>query len=258
MSNLLVRLKPDTFEDIIAILGLYRPGPLEAKMTESYVRRKHGREALEFLDQSLKEVLEETYGVVVYQEQVMRIANILAGFSLNEADGLRKAMGKKIPEVMEKFRDLFVQGAVKKGVDRSRADEIYGKIKKFAGYGFNKSHSTAYGLITYQTAFLKANHPRPYMAALLSCEASDTDKIDEYRRECRRMGIEVLGPDINKSEHDFTVEEEGIRFGLVALKGLGDKAIEEILEARKRVVRFDSLADLILEVDLHTVNRLAL
>jgi DNA polymerase-3 subunit alpha len=258
MSSLLVRLKPDCFEDIIALLALYRPGPLKSGMVESYVRRKHGMEDVEYLHDSLKEVLKETYGVIVYQEQVMRIANILAGFTMNDADSLRKAMGKKKTSVMAKFRDMFIEGAVKNGVGREMAGDIYDKIEFFAGYGFNKSHSTAYGIITYQTAYLKANYPLQFMAALMSCDAADSDKVGEYREECKRMGIEIRGPDFNESAHDFTISDGAIRFGLSAIKGLGEKAIESIGDARQRLGRFESLFDLLTEVDLRSINRSAL
>ncbi|MHC4942497.1 MAG: DNA polymerase III subunit alpha [Planctomycetota bacterium] len=258
MSSLLVRLKPDCFEDIIALLALYRPGPLKSGMVDSYVRRKHGMEDVEYLHDSLKEVLKETYGVIVYQEQVMRIANILAGFSMNDADSLRKAMGKKKTSVMAKFRDMFIGGAGENGVDREMAADIYDKIEYFAGYGFNKSHSTAYGIITYQTAYLKANYPLQFMASIMSCDASDSDKIGEYREECKRMGIEVLGPEFNESDHDFTICDGRIRFGLSAIKGLGEKAIESIVEARRRLGRFETLFEMLLELDLRSVNRSAL
>ncbi len=255
MSNLLVRLRPDTFEDIIALLALHRPGPLNSGMVETYVRRKHGLEEVECLHDSLSEILEETYGVIVYQEQVMRIAHILAGFSLNDADSLRKAMGKKDPKVMAKFRNMFVEGAGRKGVTVEQAGDIYDKIEFFAGYGFNKSHATAYGVITYQTADLKANHPIPFMASVMSCDASNTDRIAEYRLECKQMGIEVLGPDINKSDHDFTACDSAIRFGLSAIKGIGEKTIEGIIASRGEGGAFRSLPDLLLRVDLKTVNK---
>jgi DNA polymerase-3 subunit alpha len=258
MSNLLVRLKPDTFEDIIALLALYRPGPLKSGMVDSYVKRKHGHEEVDYLDDCLKEVLKDTYGVIVYQEQVMRIANILAGFSLNDADSLRKAMGKKKTEVMAKFRDMFIDGAERLGHDRAKAADIYDKIEFFAGYGFNKSHSTAYGVITYQTAYLKANYPLEFMAALMSCDAGNSDKIAEYRDECKRMGIEVLGPDFNESDHDFTIGDGTIRFGLSAIKGVGDKAIETIIESRRRKGGFATLQEMLIEVDLKAVNKIVL
>jgi len=258
MSNLLMRLKPDTFEDIIALLALYRPGPLKSGMVDSYVKRKHGMEEVDFLHDSLKEVLQETYGVIVYQEQVMRIANILAGFSMNDADSLRKAMGKKKTEVMAKFRDMFVDGAEARGVARAKAADIYDKIEYFAGYGFNKSHSTAYGFITYQTAYLKANYPLQFMAALMSCDAANTDKLSEYRDECKRMNIALLGPDFRESEHDFVPGDGTIRYGLSAIKGLGEKAIESIVTARQQIGGFDSIFDMLSEVNLKGINKSAL
>ena len=259
MRKLLMNLKPDSFEDIIACLALYRPGPLKSGMVDTYVERKHGREPVEYLHDSLKEILEDTYGVIVYQEQVMRISNVLAGFTLNDADALRKAMGKKKKEVMAKFRTMFVEGAEKKGVDPAKAGDIYDKIEYFAGYGFNKSHSTAYGVVTFQTAWLKAHYPVEFMAALMSCDTSDSDKIAEYRRECGNLGIKVLGPDFNESDHDFTpLGDDTIRFGLGAVKGVGDKAIETIVEARRKVGRFDSIQSMLLEIDLTAVNKTAL
>jgi len=258
MSNLIVRLKPDTFEDIIALLALYRPGPLNSGMVDSYVNRKHGIERVDYLHPSLEEVLEETYGVIVYQEQVMQIANILSGFSMNDADSLRKAMGKKKVEVMVRFRDMFIDGAVSKGVGREKASNIYDKIEFFAGYGFNKSHSTAYGIITYHTAYLKTHYPIQYMASLMTCDASDSDKVAEYIQECELMDIQVLVPDFNESDHDFSISGSAIRFGLSAIKGIGNKAIESIIDSRRRCGGFRSIQHMLTEVDLKAVNKTAI
>jgi len=258
MSNLLVKLKPDCFEDIIALLALYRPGPLGSGMVDLYVERKHGRQEVEMLHDMLSDILEETYGVIVYQEQVMRIANVLANFSLNDADMLRKAMGKKKREVMVKFRKEFINGAVANGVKSKDAGDIFDKIEYFAGYGFNKSHSAAYALITYRTAYLKANHTLEYMSALMSCDSSNSDKVAESVEECDRMGIKVLIPDYNESTPDFAIVGDSIRFGLNAIKGLGEKTAEAIVAAREAVGGFKSLSHMLEHVDLSTMNKLGL
>jgi DNA polymerase-3 subunit alpha len=200
----------------------------------------------------LEPVLKETYGVILYQEQVMRIANVMAGFSMADADALRKAMGKKIPEIMAKFKDQFVKGAVKHGVAEPIAVQVFDLMAYFAGYGFNKSHSAAYGIVSYQTAYLKANYPVEYMCALMSCTIGNTDKMAEYLEECRQMKIEVLPPDINRSDFGMTIEDGRIRFGLGAVKGTGDRAIHHILEARKKP--FKGLYDFAEAVDPHKVD----
>jgi len=258
MSNLLVKLKPDCFEDLIALLALYRPGPLGSGMVDLYVERKHGRQEVEMLHDMLSEILEETYGVIVYQEQVMRIANVLADFSLNDADMLRKAMGKKKREVMLKFRKDFISGAAAKNVKNKDAGDIFDKIEYFAGYGFNKSHSAAYALITYRTAYLKANYPLEYMSALMSCDSSNSDKISECVDECDRMEIKVLGPDFNESMPDFSIVEDKIRFGLNAIKGLGEKTAEAIASARRTEGGFKSISHMLEHIDLSTLNKLGL
>jgi DNA polymerase III subunit alpha len=259
MSELLVKLKPDCFEDIIALLALYRPGPLRSGMVDLYVERKHGRQEVEMLHDDLTDILTETYGVIVYQEQVMRIANVLSGFSLNDADMLRKAMGKKKPEVMQKFRREFVDGAVARGVNKKDAGDIFDKIEFFAGYGFNKSHSAAYALITYTTAYLKANYTVEYMSALMSCDSGNSDKIADYVEECERMQFKVLGPDYNDSKPDFSISGNDIRFGLNAIKGLGEKAAESIVEARGEAGgRVESISDMLERIDLKTFNKLGL
>lgn len=255
-KELLKKLKPDHFADILPLVALYRPGPLQSGMVDSFINRKHGREEVVYPHPSLEPILKETYGVILYQEQVMRIANRLAGFTLNQADNLRKAMGKKKPEIMAKFKDQFVNGAVTNGIPRETAKSIFELMEYFAGYGFNKSHSAAYAVITYQTAYLKANYPVQYMVAQMSCEKQNTDKIAEYIEDCRHMGIEVIPPDVNESQNDFTISDNNkIRFGLGAIKNVGGKAIESIIEARNTSGRFTSLLDLCKRVDLRVVNK---
>ncbi len=258
MRELLKGMKPDVFEDIVAILALYRPGPLGSGMVETFVNRKHGREPIEYPHPSLESILKETYGVMVYQEQIMRISNVLAGFTLEEADNLRKAMGKKKPEVMEKFKGKFVKGSAARGCDEKLASEIWETMAFFAGYGFNKSHTVAYGLVTYRTAYLKANFPEQFLAACMSIDRGDTDKVGLYLGECALSNIKVLGPDVNASQLDFAIEEGKIRFGLGAIKGVGEKAVEAVLEARKKLGRpFKSIAEMFEVVDAASLNRAA-
>lgn len=266
MKKLLARLKPDCFEDLIAALALYRPGPLESGMIEMFVRRKHGQEAIEYPHPALEPILRDTYGCIVYQEQVMLISNHLSGFSLNEADNLRKAMGKKKPEIMAKFSAQFIDGAEKNGCSRQAAQEIWDNIIKFGGYGFNKSHSTAYALITYQTAYLKANHRVAFLASNMTCESHDSDKIRAFLADCKRARVPVLPPDMRFSRWEFEPEalpvrdgragEHGIRFGLAAIKGTGQKAIEALLAARSEHAPGAQLADLCGGVDHNEVTKL--
>ena len=258
MRALLARIKPSRFEDLIDILALYRPGPLGSGMVETYIRRRNGEEAVEFLHPALEPILKETYGVILYQEQVMRIANVLAGFSMTEADHLRKAMGKKRAEIVADNRERFIEGAVKNGVPRDIAEKIYEQMAYFAGYGFNKSHSAAYAVVAYRTAYLKANFPLHFMAALLTSEIGKQEKIAEYVVDCRQMKIKLLPPDINRSYADFRVEGDGVRYGLAAIKGVGVKAVEEIVRARQEGGEFKSLYDLCERVDLRVVGRSAL
>jgi len=261
MRDLLVKMKPDRFEDLIAVLALYRPGPLGSGMVETYVRCKHGQESIPKRHPILDSILEETNGVILYQEQVMRIANKLAGFSLNEADTLRKAMGKKKRELLQSFREKFVRGAVARGVDEAFAREIFGLMEFFGGYGFNKSHSTAYALISYQTAYLKANYPIEFLAGNLCCELENSDKLAELLDECRRLGIRLLPPDVNASAIYFSVEDgDAIRFGLGAIKNVGIRAMESIVTAREARPegRFDTLYDLCESIDLRLNNRTVL
>jgi DNA polymerase-3 subunit alpha len=235
MRKLLARLRPDRFEDLIAVLALYRPGPLESGMVEMFTRRKHGEEAVAYPHASVEAILRDTYGCIVYQEQVMLISSVLAGFSLNEADNLRKAMGKKKPEIMEKFAAQFVAGAAKNGCPEPVARETWDNIVKFGGYGFNKSHSTAYALITYQTAYLKANHRVEFLAANMACEMETSDKVKALFDDARRAGVEVRGPDLRRSNWRFEPEQGAIRYGLGAIKGTGERAIEALLAARARL-----------------------
>ncbi len=255
MKELIRRLKPSTFTDLIALVALYRPGPLESGMVDDFVKRKHGEVEVEYLLPELEPILKETYGVIVYQEQVMKIAQELAGYSLGEGDLLRRAMGKKIPEVMEAQKDRFMKGALERGVDPKKAETIFDLMAKFAGYGFNKSHSAAYALIAYQTAYLKAHYPIPFMTSLLSNELGNTDGVVKFLAECRASGIEVLPPDINKSEEGFTIEGEKIRFGLAAVKNVGESAIQSITTEREKKGHFKDLEDFISRVDLRKVNK---
>jgi DNA polymerase-3 subunit alpha len=253
MRDLLRQLRPSCIEDIVALVAMYRPGPME--QIPKFIERKHGRSKVEYEHPLMEAILKETYGIMVYQEQVMRIASDLAGFSLGEADILRRAMGKKSAELMAEQRKKFVDGAIKRGVTEKKADKIFGLMEQFAGYGFNKSHAAAYAIIAYQTAYLKANYPVEFMAALLTSETNDTDKIVKYIEECRVMGLEVLPPDVNESSSDFTVVEDKIRFGLVAVKNVGETAIQSILTARKNEGRFGTLYDFCERVDLRLVNK---
>ncbi len=254
-KDLLRRLRPDKFEDIIAAVALYRPGPLQSGMVDSFIRRKHGEESIDYLHPSLQDILDETYGTIIYQEQVMRLASRLAGFSLGQADMLRRAMGKKKPEVMREQRGKFVEGAVANGISAEDAGRIFDIVQEFASYGFNKSHSAAYGLLSYRTAYLKAHYPVEFMTALLSCDRDNTTKVVRLIEAARSMGIRILPPDVNASELDFTVSGDAIRFGLGAIKNVGSIAIESILAARAESGPFASLFDFCERVDLRRVNR---
>ena len=255
MRDLLKKLIPERFEDLIALLALYRPGPIGSGMLDDFMKRKHGVIPIKYEHPKLESILKETYGIMVYQEQIMQIASVLAGFSLAQADILRKAMGKKIPEVMEKERKNFLTGCVKNGIKESTASKIFDLIEYFSGYGFNKSHSTAYALISYRTAYLKANYPVEFMTALLTSERDNTDKIVEYVNESLRMGLKVQPPDINESDALFKVEDEStIRFGLLAIKNVGHGAAESIVTQREKT-KFKSLEDLCQRIDLRLANR---
>jgi len=255
MQDLLTRLKPGCFEDIIALVALYRPGPIESGMIDDFIACKHGRQKVEYLLPELESILKETYGVIVYQEQVMQVAQKLAGYSLGQADILRKAMGKKKAEVMAAQRESFLEGAQKNNLDPRKAEEIFDLMAQFAEYGFNKSHSAAYGYVSYQTAYLKAHYPVEFMAGLLMEDMNNTDKVIKNIAECRSMGIKVLPPDVNESELSFTVVDNNIRFGLAAVKNVGSKAAAEIIRVRGIEGRFTSLFDLCGRVDLSKVNR---
>ncbi len=262
MQSLNERLRPDNFEDIIAVLALYRPGPMESGMLDDFIERKHGRKKVfypfeEVSFDSLKETLEPTYGMIVYQEQVMQIVQIIGGFSLGYADIIRRAMGKK--KDMSGYKEEFCDGAVKQGYEREKAGKLFELIEKFAGYGFNKSHSAAYAMITFQTAYLKCYYPQEFMAALLTSEQDNTDKIVKYIDEVKRLGIKLLPPSVNKSFIEFsaiTTEdgEEAILFGLGAVKGMGSSAISKIIEARQEK-EFESLDDFISRIDTTKVNK---
>jgi len=259
MRELLKKMKPDCFEDLIAILALYRPGPLGSGMVDTFVRRKHGMEEVTYPHEVLEPILEDTYGTLVYQEQIMLIANQMAGFTMNEADNLRKAMGKKSEALMAKFRPRFVEGAGEKGVPRQVSETIWEQMTHFAKYCFNKSHTTAYAVVTNETAWLKAHYPVEFMAALMTCDMGNTDKVVRYMGECRRMGIEVSPPDLNVSGAEFTAQDGRIRFGLGAVKGVGLGAIDSMVTARDGDLdgRFSSLFEFAENVDLHLVNRTA-
>jgi DNA polymerase-3 subunit alpha len=255
MKDLLVRLKPACFADVTALVALYRPGPLDSGMVEDFVERKHGRRAVAYQLPELEPILRETYGVILYQEQVMQIAGALARYSMAQADGLRKAMGKKIAAKMAEHRELFMAGARENGVPEDKATGIFDLMEKFGGYGFNKSHSAAYALIAYQTAYLKAHFPVEFLAALLTSEMHAIDGVVKFMSECRSHDIDVLPPDINQSATVFTVDGERIRFGLVAVKNVGEGAIEAITAERAAGGPFRSLFEFCERVDLRKVNK---
>lgn len=259
MRQVVRDLKPSCIDDISSILSLYRPGPLDAGLIPKFINRKHGLEPIVYDHPMLESILKETYAVMVYQEQIMKIAQDMAGYSLGEADLLRRAMGKKKMAEMQKHRGIFIDGSAKNGVDKKTAEALFEQMVKFAEYCFNKSHSMAYGYVTYQTAYLKANYPVEYMAALLTANSGSQDKVQKYIATCINMNIQVEPPDINRSQVDFTpVDGKKILFGLSAVRNLGQGAIECILEARSQDGDFQSLADLCDRVDLHAVNRRAL
>jgi DNA polymerase-3 subunit alpha len=232
MKTLVRDLKPSVFEDINALVALYRPGPLNSGMAKNFVDRKHGREAISYPHPSLQGILEPTYGTIVYQEQIMQIAQVLAGYSLGRADLLRRAMGKKNAEVMEKERDGFVQGCVANNVDATLANDLFNVMSEFAAYCFNRSHSAAYAFIAYQTAYLKCHYPVEYLSALLSSVRDSLDKIQHYILTGRKMGIAVLAPSVESSDVDFTpsLDAQAIRFGLASVKGVGVGVVEAIVK----------------------------
>ncbi|MCA7011305.1 DNA polymerase III subunit alpha [Dickeya dadantii] len=261
MKDLIKRLKPDCFEDMIALVALFRPGPLQSGMVDNFIDRKHGREAISYPDiewqhETLKPVLEPTYGIILYQEQVMQIAQVLAGYTLGGADMLRRAMGKKKPEEMAKQRSVFKEGAERMGVDGELSMKIFDLVEKFAGYGFNKSHSAAYALVSYQTLWLKAHYPAEFMAAVMTADMDNTDKIVGLVDECWRMGLKILPPDINSGLYHFHVNDDGeIVYGIGAIKGVGEGPIEAIIEARNNDGYFRDLFDLCARTDIKKLNR---
>ncbi|MGD8702542.1 MAG: DNA polymerase III subunit alpha [Desulfosarcina sp.] len=255
MKNLMVRLQPESFEDLTALVALYRPGPLDSGMVDDFVDRKHGRKKVIYPVQSLESILKETYGVMVYQEQVMKVAGVLAGYSMADADSLRKAIGKKNEALMARHREKFVSGAVRNAVDRAVATDMFDLIEKFGGYGFNKSHSAAYALIAYRTAYLKAHYPVAFMAALLTSEIDTIDGVVKFINECRSHNIEVLPPDINESSTVFSAVDGRIRFGLAAIKNVGEAAVELIIAEREANGPFTSIFDFCQRVDLTKVNK---
>ncbi len=253
MRDLLTGLKPDRFEDIIAIIALYRPGPMD--LIPDFIKRKQGKIPIVYEVPELEPILKDTYGVIVYQEQVMAIANKVAGFSLGQADILRRAMGKKKPEEMEKLRAQFLAGAKTNKIPDKKAEKLYELIQKFAGYGFNKSHAAAYAVVCYQTGYLKAHYPTEFMAALMTTDMGNADKIVGYFTECRDLNIKVLPPDVNESHKNFTVVDHAIRFGLAAIKNVGEGAVESIIEIRNETGPFKSFFEFCRRVDLHKVNK---
>ncbi len=255
MRELLRKAKPERLDDLIALNALYRPGPLKSGMVDDYIARKQGKTEVKYELAALAPILSSTYGVIAYQEQVMRIAAVLAGFTMGQSDMLRKAMGKKDPVVMAKQREAFTEGAKAKGISEKKATKIFDLMEYFAGYGFNKSHSTTYALLAYQTGYLKANYPAHFMAALLTIEAANTDKLAMYLGECRDLGVAILAPDINSSGLAFTVVNGAVRFGLCAVKNVGEGAIQSMLAVRQALGRIDSLYTLCEHADLRLVNK---
>ena len=256
MKELIKKLQPDCFEDITALVALYRPGPLQSGMVDDFIARKHGIQEVVYPHPKLEPILKPTYGVILYQEQVMQIAQVLAGYSLGGADLLRRAMGKKKPEEMAKQGEIFRAGAVENGVEEETATYIFDLMEKFAGYGFNKSHSAAYALVSYQTMWMKAHFPAAFMAAVLSADMDNTDKVVTLIEECRAMKLEVKPPQVNDSEFMFTTDDDGrIVYGLGAIKGVGESAIESIVETRKNDGLYRDLFDFCSRIDLKKVNR---
>ncbi len=253
MTDILRRAKPNRIADLTALNALYRPGPMG--MIDDFIARKAGRKRVTYELPQLKDILEETYGIMVYQEQVMQIANAVAGFSLGEADVLRRAMGKKKPEVMAPMKEKFLNGARMKKVAPAKAEKLWDLMVQFAGYGFNKSHSAAYAYVAYQTAYLKTHYPVEFMSALLSSEIGNSDKMTFYLNECRDMEIEILPPDVNSSNHNFTPDGKAIRFGLTAIKNVGEAAIQSVVAAREKLGRFDSIFQFCENVDLRLMNK---
>ena len=255
MKEILVSMKPDCIEDVIALIALYRPGPLKSGMVQEFISRKQGRTRIVYELPQLESILKETYGVILYQEQVMQIAVVLAQYTMGQADSLRKAMGKKDAAEMEKVKPQFMAGAKKNKIPDAKAKKIFEQMETFAGYGFNKSHSAAYAMISYQTAYLKAHYPVEFITALLTSEKNSRDKIIKHISGCKDMGIEILPPDINESVNDFSVSGERIRFGLGAVKNVGAGAVESIINSRTSDGKFTSFTDFLSRVDLRKINK---
>lgn len=255
ITEMTMRLKPSSFDDLVAILALYRPGPLDAGMVDRYIERKHGREPVSYPHPMMSEILEDTYGIILYQEQIMQLAGKLAGYSLAEADLLRRAMGKKIPEEMAKQRSRFTSGAIEREIPEKTANEIFDQMETFARYGFNRSHSAAYAFVSFQTAYLKAHYKVEFMAALFSLEMGDSDKVLKNLNECRKQGINVIPPDVNTSVAGFAVYEAQIQYGMAAVKGVGENAVQAICEERDKNGPFTDLEDFATRVDLKAVNK---
>jgi DNA polymerase-3 subunit alpha len=255
MRDLLRKLEPDTFEDIIAVNAIFRPGPIQSGMIDDFVKRKHGKQKVTYMHPMLEPILKNTYGVILYQDQVMQIANRLAGFSLAQADLLRRAMGKKMPEEMKKMKSLFLEGCAQNKIPARKAEDIFDLMEKFAGYGFVRSHSAAYAMLSYQTAYLKAHVPVAFLAASLTSEITDTSRIVILVEEARRLGVPILPPDVNASRSFFAIEGDGIRFGLAAVKNVGKGSVDAIVEARERGGAFTSIGDLCRRVDHRAINR---
>jgi len=253
MKDVHKQIKPDRFEDLIAIVSLYRPGPMDNIPT--YIKRKHGEEEITYLHPDLAPILDETYGIMVYQEQVMKIAQVLGGYTLGGADKLRKVMGKKMRDEIPKQRKMFTEGALKKGIDEGTATKIFDQMEKFASYGFNKSHAAAYSLVSYQTAYLKAHYPVEFMCAVMSLDITNIDKLMFYKEECKKMGFKVLPPDINKSDADFSVEKGNIRYGLAAIKSVGAANMEAIAAERRKHGPYKDISDFIHRTDAKQINR---
>jgi DNA polymerase-3 subunit alpha len=261
MRDLIKRLRPDHFDDLVALVALFRPGPLQSGMVDDFITRKHdlSKAEIDYLHPDLRPVLEPTYGVILYQEQVMQIAQVLAGYTLGGADLLRRAMGKKKPEEMAKQREVFVGGACERGVTERTATRIFDLMEKFAGYGFNKSHSVAYALLSYQTAYLKAHYPAAFMAAVMSADLDNTDRLVMLKDDCRRQKLDLRPPSVNRSAYAFSAaDERTILYGLGAIKGVGRGACEAVIAERKRNGEFRGLCEFCLRVDLEKVNRRAL
>jgi len=261
MRDLVKRLQPDHFEDLVALVALFRPGPLQSGMVDDFISRKHdvSNREIDYLHPDLKSVLESTYGVILYQEQVMQIAQVLAGYTLGGADLLRRAMGKKKPEEMAKQREVFIGGATERGVAKFTATRIFDLMEKFAGYGFNKSHSVAYALLAYQTAWLKAHYPAAFMAAVMSADLDHTDRLVMIKDDCRKLGLNLLGPNVNQSAYQFNVaDDESILYGLGAIKGLGRNAVDAVIAEREQNGDFKNIAEFCRRVELEKINRRAL